>query len=192
MRTPRLRPRAQLRLRSRSRHSPGRVPQPDHRPLARNTAAEQAPRSLLKVFAPLLWIPVAVVVVGVLKIVLRNRIRRREIDFIGASPIRATGSPISSPSAVPRPEITRLTRDAMDRLEWRRFEELTQAYFEKIGWSAKRSAVGVNYPRCRRTFRSRQVGQPSPGPSSPTRDRRNKRRCTSHGPSSDFQFPARH
>jgi restriction system protein len=32
----------------------------------------------------------------------------------------------------------------LDRLEWRRFEELTQAYFEKPGWTGRRSAIGAD------------------------------------------------
>jgi hypothetical protein len=41
-------------------------------------------------------------------------------------------------------EVTRLNRDALGRLEWRRFEELIHGYFETQGWNAQRSRVGAD------------------------------------------------
>ncbi|ATC65171.1 hypothetical protein CMV30_15085 [Nibricoccus aquaticus] len=106
---------------------------------------QQPPPSLLRAMQPLLWVPVIAVVVGVVGQILKSRLRRLEPDFTGVYPDRRSAPQKTNPvSLVPQPPITRLTREALDRLEWRRFEELTQGYFEKTGWSARRSAVGAD------------------------------------------------
>ena len=100
---------------------------------------------LLRAMRPLLWIPVVALLVGVVGQILKNRLRRKEPDFMGVYPDRrSTPQKTQSMPVVSKPQITRLTREALDRLEWRRFEELTQGYFEKTGWSARRSAVGAD------------------------------------------------
>jgi restriction endonuclease Mrr len=41
-------------------------------------------------------------------------------------------------------ELTQLTREALDQLEWRRFEELVHGYFDTQGWRPQRSRVGAD------------------------------------------------
>jgi restriction system protein len=106
---------------------------------------QQPPPSLLRAMRPLLWIPLIAIVVGITGRILKSRLRRLEPDFTGVYPDRRSAPQKTNPvSLVPQPPITRLTREALDRLEWRRFEELTQGYFEKTGWSARRSSVGAD------------------------------------------------
>jgi ribosomal protein L37AE/L43A len=44
----------------------------------------------------------------------------------------------------PTREVTQLTREGLDQLEWRRFEELVHGYFETQGWRPQRSRVGAD------------------------------------------------
>jgi hypothetical protein len=120
------------------------APVPSSVPAARPMPQQQQP-SVLRAMRPLLWIPVIAIIVGIAGRVLKRHLRRKEPDFTGVYPDhRSTPHKMPPVPVVPQPPITRLTREALDRLEWRRFEELTQGYFEKTGWSARRSAVGAD------------------------------------------------
>jgi hypothetical protein len=114
-------------------------------PVPTEKRVPQQQPSLLRAMKPLLWIPVIAIVVGIAGRILKSRLRRMEHDFTGVFPVRrpTPQNPRSVP-VVPQTPITRLTREVLDRLEWRRFEELTQSYFEKTGWIARRSAVGAD------------------------------------------------
>jgi hypothetical protein len=106
---------------------------------------QQQKPSLVRAMRPLLWIPLIAVVVAFVGQILKSRLRRKAPDFTGVYPDRrSTSQKVRPVPVVQQPPITRLTREALDRLEWRRFEELTQGYFEKTGWSARRSAVGAD------------------------------------------------
>jgi len=63
--------------------------------------------------------------------------RNRKNEFLDYK----STNPVTPPMPV---EVTRLNRDALSRLEWRRFEELIHGYFETQGWNAQRSRVGAD------------------------------------------------
>lgn len=107
--------------------------------------AHQPQRSPTRMLSPLLSIPAIFVVVTVFAGVLRKRLHRPEREHTSAPPNdRSASRDAKHATSISASPITRLTRDSLGRLEWRRFEELTQGYFEKTGWSAKRSAVGAD------------------------------------------------
>jgi len=69
--------------------------------------------------------------------IYRHHRERQETDY--AAVYLAGGG-----HAPPPPSTTTLSRELLDALEWRRFEQLVTWYFEKKGFEAKRSRVGAD------------------------------------------------
>lgn len=62
-----------------------------------------------------------------------------QVPTIGPSPIPAAKEFSDHPSSVPV-----LTLDLLRELEWRRFEDVTAAYFERSGWTAQLTNIGAD------------------------------------------------
>jgi len=59
---------------------------------------------------------------------------------------RNLADPVSVVSGRPAEmvSVSRLTLETLQKLEWRRVEELSELYFNRLGWQARRSAVGAD------------------------------------------------
>jgi hypothetical protein len=105
------------------------------------------------VFAGLL---LQIIVVGVVVLALlaagatyKRRRRKQEVEYqnayLGAKATKGHApAPASDEGTHGRIVRETITRDLLDALEWRRFEQLVTWYFEKCGFDAKRSRVGAD------------------------------------------------
>ncbi len=70
----------------------------------------------------------------------------RAIIRVPPLPVPAVPSfaPIRPPPPPPREVAPQITRDLLRELEWKRFEQVTEAYFKRTGWRTEPARIGAD------------------------------------------------